>query len=209
MPYSLGAVKPHVKDAADKLGPKYGYTVVYGWGIGSVPNSDHPKGLALDFMGSNRARGDALVADLIANRSAYAVKYIIWRGQIWENGAWRKYTGINPHYDHVHVSFLATAGSGVATDPVALPGVGPLDPFGGLVGTLATQVAQLFSVFRDINDRLKWITDRDNWVRIGLFAGGGLLILIGLLWLVGKEGKVTDAVKATGKAATGAVSNAK
>lgn len=185
MAYALGAVKPHVKRAAGDLGPRFGYTVVYGWGIGSVPNSDHPKGLALDFMGSNKARGDALVAYLIANKSAYAVKYIIWRGRIWENGTWRDYSGPSNHYDHVHVSFLAEGGTlPVTTDPVALPN--PVDAAG-----------QLLNLFQEINKGFQWITDSRSWVRIGLVLGGGTLALIGLLVLLGRTDQAKDTVRAT------------
>jgi len=83
MAYLLGAVKPHVKAIADSLGPKYGFTVVYGFGPGSIAGSDHPKGLALDFMTSDKGRGDALVADLMANSGPYAVKYIVWYRRSW------------------------------------------------------------------------------------------------------------------------------
>jgi hypothetical protein len=47
--YSLGAVKPWVAKAASIIGPKFGISSI--GGVGSRPNpSDHPKGLALDFM---------------------------------------------------------------------------------------------------------------------------------------------------------------
>jgi hypothetical protein len=190
--YSLGAVKPHVKDAAYALGPKHGFTVIYGWGLGSTPNSDHPKGLALDFMTKSRAQGDALVAELIANAGSYSVKYIIWYRRIWEDGQWRTYSGSNPHTDHVHVSFKDTASGTIPTTTVAggigLPG--PLDEAAG-------QVRALFQVFEEINTGLKWITDKHNWFRIGLFIGGSLILLFGLLWILGRTKQAKDAVRAT------------
>ena len=116
MAYVLGLVKPHVRAAADHWGPKYGLKTIYGVGPGSVPGSDHPKGLALDFMINNikngRAVGDALAADIIANWGAYNVKYIIWYRRIYQNGQWKSYSGPSNHTDHVHVSFNPTAGSG-------------------------------------------------------------------------------------------------
>jgi hypothetical protein len=196
MPYMLGAVKPHVKQAAETLGAKHGFRVIYGWrATGSVANSDHPKGLALDFMTLDKAKGDALSADLIANHSAYAVKYIVWWRRSWnpERGTWVEYKSTsNPHIDHVHVSFKEQAGSGIPTQNVALPGTGAIDD---LVGT-----------FRDLNNTVKWLTNKENWERIGVFVLGFALMLFGLVRLTGKgTGETIQVVtKAAGKVAKNA-----
>jgi hypothetical protein len=105
--YKLGAVKPHVEAAANKYGPKFGISDIGGLGGGSVPNSDHPRGLALDFMISAKtdlARGNALAAALLADSS---VTYVIWNRKInSKNGkGWRAYFGPSNHTDHVHASF--------------------------------------------------------------------------------------------------------
>lgn len=125
MPYALGAVKDHVRAAAESIGPKFGITNILG--VGLRPNeSDHPLGLALDFMTKDKAKGDALAAYVKANAAAYGVKYVIWWGQIWSVArnaeGWRVYeppTGLKTdtamHKDHVHVSFNATPGTGVPT----------------------------------------------------------------------------------------------
>lgn len=202
--YSLGAVKPHVKDAAYALGPKHGFTVVYGWGLRTSSNSDHPKGLALDFMTRNKAQGDALVVDLLSNVKGYNVKYIIWYRRIWQDGQWTTYTGTsNPHTDHVHVSFLGTGTVDVSNVNVGIPN--PFDAAG-----------QLLTVFREINDGIKWVTDSRSWMRIGLVLGGGMLALIGLLTLFGRSGQVKDTVVAaadiigaTGSKAAKEATNAK
>lgn len=75
---------------------------------GSVPNSDHPKGLALDIpVPLKSAKGDT-VANFLIDQPG--VKYVIWNDKIWENGKWKPYkhpAGSNPtlnHEDHVHVS---------------------------------------------------------------------------------------------------------
>src|SRR3954449_5291247 len=128
MAYNLGAVKPHVAAAANHYGPKHGITNVGGYrAIGSVPNSDHPKGLALDFMTRNRVKGDALAADVIATgKGSYNVTYVIWWRQIHslDSRGWRPYFGPSAHTDHVHVSFGVQAGTGTDPDPikVSLPG---------------------------------------------------------------------------------------
>lgn len=105
--YGLKGVASDVAKAADYFGSKYGIKTIGGRGPGSVPNSDHPKGLALDYMVyKNRAQGTALANDVIKNYKAWNVKYVIWYHYIWQPGkGWHKYSGPSPHTDHVHVSF--------------------------------------------------------------------------------------------------------
>ncbi|MFC6870275.1 hypothetical protein [Haloechinothrix salitolerans] len=70
--------------------------------------SDHPDGLALDFMVST-STGDALADYVIDNQARFGVTYVIWRQRYNDGGGWsymtdRGNTTAN-HYDHVHVSF--------------------------------------------------------------------------------------------------------
>lgn len=109
--YKLGGVKAHVKAAAEKYGPQFGIKDIGGYrAVGSVSNSDHPKGLALDFMVSaktDKARGDALANALLADPQ---VTYVIWDKRIHSRDArgWRPYSGgPSDHTDHVHASFKA------------------------------------------------------------------------------------------------------
>jgi hypothetical protein len=70
-------------------------------GLASRPGnsaSDHPRGYALDFM-VNTSTGNALAAYADENSDALGIKYIIWQEPA--------------HYDHVHISFNNTPGSGV------------------------------------------------------------------------------------------------
>jgi hypothetical protein len=105
--YGLKGIAPDVGKAADYFGSKYGIQTIGGRGPGSVPNSDHPKGLALDYMVyNNKAKGTALANDVIKNYKAWNVKYVIWYHYIWHPGrGWSRYSGPSPHTDHVHVSF--------------------------------------------------------------------------------------------------------
>lgn len=105
--YNLGGVSKSTANAADYFGSKYGISNIGGYrDKGSVPGSDHPKGRALDFMTSNKARGTALANDLIRNYKKFNVKYVIWYRYIWSPGrGWRKYSGPSAHTDHVHASF--------------------------------------------------------------------------------------------------------
>lgn len=113
----FGGVKPHVARAGYHLAARFGIApgTIGGLAPRSTANSDHPKGLALDFP-TSRELGDQLAAYVIANRDELAVSYVIWRQRIdtgsgWEPMADRGGTTAN-HYDHVHVSFQPT-GSGV------------------------------------------------------------------------------------------------
>lgn len=135
MPYALGPVKPWVQSAAEDIGKRFDVKDILG--VGLRPNeSDHPRGLALDFMvGKDKAKGDAIAAYLRSNASAYGVKYIIWYEQIWSveraSEGLRKYvppTGLSTdtamHRDHVHVSFNATPGTGIPTQNSTAGGSG-------------------------------------------------------------------------------------
>jgi len=114
--YVLGPVKSWVAQAADLLGSAHGIRTVGGYRTSStVPNSDHPKGRALDFITSSKAQGDALAADAVANARALGITYVIWWRQIWTpSQGWHPYSLVadNPHEDHVHVSFQDRPGSG-------------------------------------------------------------------------------------------------
>lgn len=194
--YLLGAVKSHVKMVADTLGPKYNIKTIYGVGPGSIAGSDHPKGLALDFMVPNKATGDSISADLIANAGPYAVKYIVWWHNSWnpERGTWAKYTSTtNPHTDHVHVSFKDKAGSGTPINvaPIGLPG--------------QDELKALMGIAKDLNAIVQWFTKAENWRRIGIGAAGVTLVLIGIVALLGKNARdtapVVQVVKAVRKVA--------
>jgi Transglycosylase SLT domain len=84
------------------------------------PVYEHPRGRACDFMitayrgraeGHERARGQAMAEFAAAHAAEFKILYVIWferswspsDGQIpWEQ--WDRYSGSNPHTDHVHVS---------------------------------------------------------------------------------------------------------
>ena len=85
--------------------------------------SEHKEGRAFDWgVSANTASGRAkaakflhwlLTKDQYGNRYAMArrlgIQYVIWNHKIWgaysASAGWRKYTGANPHTDHVHISF--------------------------------------------------------------------------------------------------------
>jgi hypothetical protein len=95
-------------------------------GVGG--KSEHKEGRAFDWgVSVHRAADRKAVNDLMrwllqtdrfGNRHAMArrlgIQYMIWNGRIWgayaAGSGWRKYTGSNPHTDHVHFS-LSWAGA--------------------------------------------------------------------------------------------------
>ena len=110
--YKLSSkTKPHVVAVINTLGPKFGIKTVYGWSAtGSVSSSDHPKGLAGDFMINNipngKDVGDKLAAYAVANASTLGITYVIWYKRIWNpSQGWHDYSGPRDHTDHVHISF--------------------------------------------------------------------------------------------------------
>jgi hypothetical protein len=125
-------------------------------------------------MTLSKTKGEAIAAYAIANAGRLGITYIIHWGRIWHanTGKWTTYSGPSPHIDHVHISFSANgAPGGVVADgnnvvPAALPG----SDFAGL----ATQLNILASRLRDPT----------AWKRFGLYFGGSILILLGVLAIV-------------------------
>lgn len=170
--YRLTRVKPHVSAAANEIGTKFGYTVIGGWrAVGSVPNSDHPKGRALDFMTLSKAKGDATVEYAIANAGRLGITYIIYWKRIWTvEGGWKEYDGPNPHIDHVHISFTEDGGDGSNRSGEDSENGGLLDPAS-------------WPVIGEINDLAEKLQDPERWQRVGLYALGAFLIVMGMLFL--------------------------
>lgn len=106
----LGPVKPWVKTAAEDVRDEFGITNIGGWRAkGSVPNSDHPKGRALDVMIKSTAQGNQVASWAIQNQRQLGATYVIWNRRIWmPDGGWKAYRGPVPHTDHVHISFGAS-----------------------------------------------------------------------------------------------------
>lgn len=103
----LGAVKPWVGTAGSQL--RCIFDVATLGGVGSRPNaSDHPRGLAIDFM-VGRATGDKLAEYVLKYRDVFKVKYVIYRQRINYGSGWKamadRGSATANHMDHVHVSF--------------------------------------------------------------------------------------------------------
>lgn len=73
--------------------------------------SDHASGAAVDVMLGRvgDASGRQMADWAMKNFEALGLKYVIYARQINTGNGWRRYTGTNPHIDHVHVSLLKRA----------------------------------------------------------------------------------------------------
>jgi hypothetical protein len=121
--FAYGGVMNHVAFAGAEIERLFGRMPGGIGGVGARANaSDHPKGLALDFMTmSNRGLGDRVEQHLYANANRLALKYNIWLQRIrYPGGGWRGMANRGSptanHMDHVHSSFMPKAGM-VGTDP--------------------------------------------------------------------------------------------
>lgn len=169
--YALGAVKPHVRSAADDIGNRFDVSTIYGVGA-RAGESDHPKGLALDFMVyKDKAKGDNISAYVKQHWGALAVKYEIWQQRIDEGSGWKPMEDRGGdtanHRDHVHVSFLnAASGPSYA---------GQLDATEAAAGGAAGGGGDLSPLTRP-----------ETWIRVMEFIAGVVLVLV-MLWPVIKS----------------------
>lgn len=168
--YHLGDVKPHVKDAAQEIGDRFNLLVIGGYrAVGSVANSDHPKGLALDLMTLSRTKGNSIAEYAIANAGRLGITYVIYWRQIWTpDKGWHAYDGPNPHIDHVHLSFAESGGDGGST-----PDNGGDDSAGSLMD--------------EVNALADSLRTPEFWQRVGTFGLGVLLMLVGIYVIFRKK----------------------
>jgi hypothetical protein len=106
----LAGVKSWVSTAGTELRCIFGVGTV--GGIGSRPNvSDHPRGLAVDFMTTPGVNGDQLADYALKYKDELKVKYVIWKQRINFGDGWHGMENRGSitanHFDHVHVSFNA------------------------------------------------------------------------------------------------------
>jgi hypothetical protein len=114
-PATLAGTVPHVAQAGNAIRAAVGFTGPIQGRSARTGSSDHPNGLALDFIvgpgGSDL--GDRIAAYALAHQRDFGITYVIWR-QRFNDG-----TGFVPmadrgsptanHLDHIHLSFTAAA----------------------------------------------------------------------------------------------------
>jgi hypothetical protein len=110
----LGLVKPWAKEAARFIACLFDEHDVLGIG-GRGRVSDHPRGLAVDFM-TRGEQGDRIARCVLKNQEELGVSYVIWKQRINYGEGWEPMEDrgsiTENHFDHVHVSFEPRAGSG-------------------------------------------------------------------------------------------------
>lgn len=145
--FAYGGVQPHVARAGDEVAQKFGPLPGGIGGVGQRPNeSDHPLGLALDFMTlQNTALGDRIAQYLQTNSKRLLVKYLIWKQRINEGSAWTPMEDRGSitanHFDHVHSSFLRFGQTGKQFTGA---GVGDPATYFAKAFSQINQVAKLF-----------------------------------------------------------------
>jgi hypothetical protein len=107
----LAGAQPQAAQVGNYLKAMFGVGNILGRGARGG-ESDHPSGLALDFM-VDTATGNKLADYVLANQSRFGVKYVIWRQRYNDGSGWSamedRGSPTANHYDHVHVSFVAGA----------------------------------------------------------------------------------------------------
>ncbi len=112
-------VKPHVLLGCTRLEQALGLKLDFG----TYPGHSYPEGptQAVDIFNTDNDAGwtqqDRICAFLIANAKTLGVRYVIRREHIWnieraaEGWRWQGHQGSRrlDHYDHVHVTFYASA----------------------------------------------------------------------------------------------------
>jgi hypothetical protein len=110
-PTTLDGVKPHVAQVGHHLAARFDVDDIAGV-AGRSGASDHPLGLALDFI-VDTTTGNALAEYVLANRRAFGVSYVIWRQRYNDGSGWSamedRGSATANHLDHVHVSFRTSA----------------------------------------------------------------------------------------------------
>lgn len=186
-------LKPHVVRSGEIIAAQFLVPRVLGVGLRTdVANSDHPLGLALDFMcpteSQNRIR--IYLCDP-GNWKLHNVKYVINQQKIYNRpivGGYlgEKYTGPSPHTDHVHVSYLTTGAppgdAGRTWDDMNDPAPGLTAAVDSAAESLG-YIKQVYDALKGIGAAFSFITDPKNWWRIGLFILGAGLAITGIIKL--------------------------
>ncbi|MEU4667823.1 hypothetical protein AB0F91_07610 [Amycolatopsis sp. NPDC023774] len=108
---TLAGAQPNAAQVGNHILTKFKVGSV-GGRAGRAGTSDHPAGLALDFM-VDTTTGNALAAYVLAHQGQFGVTYVIWRQRINTGSGWKamedRGSPTANHFDHVHVSFESGA----------------------------------------------------------------------------------------------------
>lgn len=135
--YSLGAVLPHVRQAAELIGNRFGVDTILGWRASAKDPFGHPAGRAIDLMTySDRAKGRAIVQYALANAQALGLQYAIFEQTYFEPGKAPsrmedRGSPTQNHMDHPHLNFTVRGGTGAVVEA---------SDFAGASGTFTAEV---------------------------------------------------------------------
>ncbi|QRP43344.1 hypothetical protein [Amycolatopsis sp. FDAARGOS 1241] len=108
---TLAGAQPNAAQVGNHILTKFKVSSV-GGRAGRSGASDHPAGLALDFM-VDTPTGNVLADYVLAHQSQFGVTYVIWRQRINLGSGWKpmedRGSPTANHFDHVHVSFKSGA----------------------------------------------------------------------------------------------------
>jgi SLT domain-containing protein len=181
--FAYGGVMNHVAWSGDEIQRIFGRMTIGG----KAPRanaSDHPLGLALDFMTTGSV-GDRIADHLYNNAVQHALKYEIWKQRIrYPGGAWRGMADRGSitanHFDHVHASYMAKPGQ-VGTDSGG----------GGLLNAIADFIAGLRAQIVDVVEGParafvnQIASPPPQWMEIPRGVGNKILDQV-LTWMRGK-----------------------
>ncbi|MCJ7983752.1 transglycosylase SLT domain-containing protein [Priestia sp. OVL9] len=121
---------------------------------GGSSKSMHAYGRAFDIGGSGSTMSK--IADYL-RKTATNLQYVIYNRRIAGPGmgkAWRKYSGVNPHTDHVHADFFPPAGQG---------GGGYSGPISGKLSNWIDQAMKMRGVSgSEWKNGLAWIINKES-----------------------------------------------
>ncbi|MEU4314292.1 hypothetical protein [Nocardia sp. NPDC024068] len=107
----LAGAQPHVAQVGNLINKTFGADDI--GGANGRYDGEHGAGLALDFMTSDPAHGDAIADFVLANKERFGVTYVIWQQRYNDGSGWSymedRGSPTQNHYDHVHVSFDSAA----------------------------------------------------------------------------------------------------
>mgnify|MGYP003558738513 FL=1 len=79
--------------------------------------SMHGTGRALDIMVPDKQTGDLIFLAVAKKAPWNGVQYVIWNRHSWHPGeALKRYTGSNPHTDHLHIELTNKAADTMTVD---------------------------------------------------------------------------------------------
>lgn len=95
-------------------------------------------------------------------------------------GSWRDWSTYN---SGSYLRFMSRGKKVAGGDGSALPS----RPDTPIPDSIENTIYNVRDAISGLSAFVNWVTNRDNWVRVGMFVGGALLLVVGLLTYVGNS----------------------